>query len=187
MLTFSITDHRSRLDWLQLIAIFALMGFGIAFVFSATASHESSVVPWYNQLWVRQVFWCVVGLSAMIVICCVDYHILARWSYVAYWGTILLLILVFIIGPVRFGARRWIDLGPLDRKSTRLNSSHVAISYAVFCLKKKMNRTEASASALPPPQNTFPLTVCTVNSRSVMLVAPSLVKGHTALHLPEIL
>src|SRR5690625_2047821 len=27
-------------------------------------------------------------------------------------------------------------LSPLDRKSTRLNSSHVAISYAVFCLKK---------------------------------------------------
>src|SRR5207253_11468969 len=27
--------------------------------------------------------------------------------------------------------------GPQDRKSTRLNSSHVAISYAVFCLKKK--------------------------------------------------
>src|SRR5207253_5600130 len=29
----------------------------------------------------------------------------------------------------------------LDRKSTRLNSSHVAISYAVFCLKKKNNTT----------------------------------------------
>src|SRR5207249_5029685 len=28
---------------------------------------------------------------------------------------------------------------PLDRKSTRLNSSHVSISYAVFCLKKKRN------------------------------------------------
>src|SRR5690606_40781248 len=27
--------------------------------------------------------------------------------------------------------------GPQDRKSTRLNSSHVKISYAVFCLKKK--------------------------------------------------
>src|SRR5438445_5907595 len=27
--------------------------------------------------------------------------------------------------------------GPLDRKSTRLNSSHANISYAVFCLKKK--------------------------------------------------
>src|SRR5690625_6913140 len=29
-----------------------------------------------------------------------------------------------------------------DRKSTRLNSSHVAISYAVFCLKKKRARRE---------------------------------------------
>src|SRR5438067_5972700 len=27
-----------------------------------------------------------------------------------------------------------------DRKSTRLNSSHVSISYAVFCLKKKKNK-----------------------------------------------
>src|SRR5690625_6364083 len=30
----------------------------------------------------------------------------------------------------------------IDRKSTRLNSSHVAISYAVFCLKKRNNRRE---------------------------------------------
>src|SRR5690606_41586497 len=30
-----------------------------------------------------------------------------------------------------------LELAPLDRKSTRLNSSHVKISYAVFCLKKK--------------------------------------------------
>src|SRR5947207_9477808 len=31
--------------------------------------------------------------------------------------------------------RRWVD-----RKSTRLNSSHTVISYAVFCLKKKKNK-----------------------------------------------
>src|SRR3712207_7044468 len=35
----------------------------------------------------------------------------------------------------------WVDLliVPIDRKSTRLNSSHANISYAVFCLKKKKN------------------------------------------------
>src|SRR5439155_24905850 len=38
-------------------------------------------------------------------------------------------------------AARDIDAGQLDRKSTRLNSSHVAISYAVFCLKKKTQST----------------------------------------------
>src|SRR5699024_11757486 len=31
----------------------------------------------------------------------------------------------------------WIIKDMVDRKSTRLNSSHVSISYAVFCLKKK--------------------------------------------------
>src|SRR2546426_1841174 len=34
-------------------------------------------------------------------------------------------------------------LGAGDRKSTRLNSSHLVISYAVFCLKKKKNATRS--------------------------------------------
>src|SRR6266480_6843533 len=39
----------------------------------------------------------------------------------------------------RLGARRRLrrHRNPRDRKSTRLNSSHMSISYAVFCLKKK--------------------------------------------------
>src|SRR5690606_41825858 len=44
-----------------------------------------------------------------------------------------------IAGPALLGSHRnrKSALGCLDRKSTRLNSSHVKISYAVFCLKKK--------------------------------------------------
>src|ERR1039457_1805792 len=38
---------------------------------------------------------------------------------------------------------------PVDRKSTRLNSSHLVISYAVFCLKKKPQQTK-------PPRPTPP-------------------------------
>src|SRR5262245_10356895 len=34
-------------------------------------------------------------------------------------------------------------LEPVDRKSTRLNSSHLGISYAVFCLKKKKKKTKS--------------------------------------------
>src|SRR6266566_4043543 len=32
---------------------------------------------------------------------------------------------------------------PIDRKSTRLNSSHLVISYAVFCLKKKKKKSQS--------------------------------------------
>src|SRR5438477_4184747 len=38
-----------------------------------------------------------------------------------------------------------------DRKSTRLNSSHMSISYAVFCLKKK----NITTSINPPPPDTL--------------------------------
>src|SRR3712207_6879867 len=40
----------------------------------------------------------------------------------------------------------------VDRKSTRLNSSHANISYAVFCLKKKKNRVPTEAG----PTSTIP-------------------------------
>src|SRR5437868_13116975 len=48
----------------------------------------------------------------------------------------------------------------IDRKSTRLNSSHVSISYAVFCLKKKKKSASISSnarlrtSAIQLPQST---------------------------------
>src|SRR5437763_10278841 len=39
------------------------------------------------------------------------------------------------------------DIGQsVDRKSTRLNSSHRCISYAVFCLKKKKKKTQTTAT-----------------------------------------
>src|SRR5207249_5253344 len=48
------------------------------------------------------------------------------------------------LAPIDLGARRepgaLLAPGILDRKSTRLNSSHVSISYAVFCLKKKKKK-----------------------------------------------
>src|SRR5690606_41880281 len=43
-------------------------------------------------------------------------------------------------------ARYQSEVLAIDRKSTRLNSSHVKSSYAVFCLKKKTNQTRARDS-----------------------------------------
>src|SRR5699024_12174217 len=44
---------------------------------------------------------------------------------------------------------------PEDRKSTRLNSSHVSISYAVFCLKKKKTTNSIQVCYEKPKQNTL--------------------------------
>src|SRR4051812_49941762 len=48
---------------------------------------------------------------------------------------------IMIVGPTQFKGS---DGERVDRKSTRLNSSHMSISYAVFCLKKKNTQKEDS-------------------------------------------
>src|SRR5207245_10324238 len=49
----------------------------------------------------------------------------------------------------QFAVQRWVQCSAgsanRDRKSTRLNSSHGSISYAVFCLKKKINTGDNKA------------------------------------------
>src|SRR5438552_2712362 len=78
-----------------------------------------------------------------------------------------------VLSTVGIGCIDQLCTGYLDRKSTRLNSSHQIISYAVFCLKKKNNKYQiflnqflpqrqppSLSSLLPPPPTStlFPYT-----------------------------
>src|SRR4051794_12768717 len=106
-------ERQPRIDRILLVALTLLMLLGTAFIYSATTSTEANTnISWYNLMWVRQVFWYILGSGAAAALCLVDYRTMARWSYVIYWITILLLIAVLIpgIGSMRFGARRWFDL-----------------------------------------------------------------------------
>ena len=114
MVNSSLNERKETFDKLQLAALAGLMLVGVAFVFSATMVNpvETEKV-WFAQIWFRQVVWYALGLGAGAAVCFVDYHTLARWSFVAYWAMIFCLLAVLIphVGSVRFGARRWIDLG----------------------------------------------------------------------------
>src|SRR5258708_26027869 len=59
------------------------------------------------------------------------------------WAIHLMIILSALLLPFEFA--------DLDRKSTRLNSSHQIISYAVFCLKKKTLVQIMSSTTRPTP------------------------------------
>jgi len=112
MFDADLNPRQSRIDRLQLLALLGLMFLGAAFVYSATMAGESpSSAPWHSQSWFRQIVWYVLGVGAAAALCCVDYHTIARWSMVAYWFAVLLLVLVLLCGTVRFGARRWFDFG----------------------------------------------------------------------------
>src|SRR2546430_6468973 len=68
----------------------------------------------------------------------------------------------------------WFCTAPTDRKSTRLNSSHSQISYAVFCLKKKKNMISLRTFI-----NHSPNTWCDLGTRAKRLDLS--LAGHTPI------
>ena len=135
MFQSSTSERQGTIDWLMIAAIFGLMIIGVAFVYSATLVSETSLHPaWYNQHGFRQLIWYALGLTALSMIAYVDYLTIARWSMVAYAGTILFLILVLIpkIGAERFGARRWIDFGAFQFQPSEFAKLSFILAMAGF-------------------------------------------------------
>src|SRR2546430_6087715 len=87
---------------------------------------RSTLFPYTTLFRSIGIFWVIVGLFIL-------FSFLGRSSGMRPGGDGGSGLLWFFLGMMENSGR--------DRKSTRLNSSHSQISYAVFCLKKKKNHT----------------------------------------------
>src|SRR5678815_4558660 len=97
MIANTLNEQHSKIEWLMIGALTGLMVVGVFFIYSATMANEAlSTAPWYSQRYLMQIAWYVFGVSAAAAICVVDYHVLARWSLVVYW-----LSLIHISEPTR--------------------------------------------------------------------------------------
>jgi rod shape determining protein RodA len=135
MYTTFNTERPSRVDMVQLLAVLCLMFISIAFVYSATTANDAvAAVAWYKQSCFRQIVWFVLGLCVAGGVCMLDYHALTRWSMVAYGIAILALVVVLIphIGSMRYGARRWIDLGGFQFQPSEFGKLACILALAHF-------------------------------------------------------
>src|SRR5262245_28868260 len=109
------TRRERAIEWPMWAAVAGLMLFGAAFIFSATGTADSAEgLPWWRCRVLNQVVAYLLGIGAVVVFCVVDYARLARWSLVACWISIAMLIGVSLFGVARLGAKRWLDFGPVQ-------------------------------------------------------------------------
>ncbi len=108
--------QRERLiDRTLWLGVFGLMAVGALFIFSATGANEAARnAAWFDYTSILQSLAYVLGIVLVCSSCLIDYARLARWALLAYWFSILLLVGVYVIGVERLGAKRWIDLGPIQ-------------------------------------------------------------------------
>lgn len=102
-----------RSDAVLTVCVAALLAAGVAFIFSA--GYRGDALPAAN-LYRKQLLWCAAGLASYLVMAAADYRIWIRNAWYVYAVALAALALVEVpgLGAARYGATRWLDLGPIQ-------------------------------------------------------------------------
>lgn len=98
-----------HLDVPLALATLGLITIGLMTVYSAT-----SVPGAHEGLWAKQLVWFGVAAAVAWVVAAVHYRLYDSVSWPMYGVSLVMLVAVFVIGVERLGAKRWIDIGPLQ-------------------------------------------------------------------------
>jgi rod shape determining protein RodA len=117
---------------MMMFSALALLAIGVATVYSATT------VPGAHQgLWTRQLLWLFIGLGAAWIAATFHYRAHDALAYPLYGVSLALLGLVLVVGTSAFGARRWLDLGPVH-----MQPSELALIATVFVLARRLSHPQ---------------------------------------------
>lgn len=106
-----------RIDWILFLVMIGLACASVAFIYSATYTNE---VEEYRNSFRSQIYWIPIGLAGFFFFALIDYRIWVKWALVIAGLALVGLILVHLIGSLRFGARNWIRIGPVGIQPSEL-------------------------------------------------------------------
>jgi rod shape determining protein RodA len=138
-----------RLDWLLAAGVGALVAYGL-WAINGITHHDVEGNPRYFL--VRQATFAGAGAVAFAVALAINPSRLARYWRPLYGGTVAVMLLVFLAGPVTRGSRRWLDIGSFRFQPSEFGKLLFVLAIAGFLAErgKRINepRTVLSAVAL---------------------------------------
>ncbi len=109
--------------------ILVIAGFGVVLIHSANHARPEA---FFRHLYIKQIYWILAGLGAMLVAVLMDYRLLNRYAYLIYFLTVGLLVYVLFFGTVASGARRWILIGPFTIQISEFAKYALIIALAKY-------------------------------------------------------
>ncbi|HEY2012103.1 MAG TPA: FtsW/RodA/SpoVE family cell cycle protein, partial [Bryobacteraceae bacterium] len=100
MRNLSIRD----LDWPLLLITMVICGVGVLQIYSATMDTE------FHGAWWKQIIYILGGLVLMWMILAPDYHAILHYVPMLFIGSVIALLVTYVIGDSAFGSKRWIPL-----------------------------------------------------------------------------
>ncbi len=132
--SFGLMRKFLRINWLFVFCVCLLAGVGYAALYSAAGG---SPQPYAEGQIIRFAGMLVV----MIVIAMIDIRFIAKMSWPAYIAGVLLLLVVMKFGHTGLGAKRWIDLGPIELQPSELMKLFLAMALAAYFKRATVEQT----------------------------------------------
>jgi rod shape determining protein RodA len=115
-------------DWVLLSLLIIIGSISLINLYSATYTIDAGA----SQIFIKQLYWYLIGFALLLMMTVFDYHLLERLSWHIYLFTIFLLILVLIIGKISSGSQRWLNLGVINIQPSELAKLSIVIILSQF-------------------------------------------------------
>lgn len=119
-----------RMNWLLFGLMMGLLAYGVYAIYSATWMREQT-------FWTSQLVWILICLPMFFVVSLIDYRWVRFGAIPLYVLGILGLVAVMLFGEKRYGARSWIDLGPMSFQPSQLAIVAGILTLAIFLHKSR--------------------------------------------------
>ena len=135
-----------HLDWWLFLLILVIAMIGAMAVYSASYRLSADTGTLYFQ---RQAVWILIGAAVFFFLAAVDYRKIISGAYIFFGITTVLLIVIVILGEVRYGARRWIELGPFTIQPSEFAKVTLILLLARYLSAKITRRYRWSFILIP--------------------------------------
>ena len=124
--------HPRRFTFFDVSFLFALLAIGLVGTLTLYSTTQGSSAEAEIQTYQKQLIWWGLGLAAMLIVVLVDYRHMEHYAYAIYACSLLLLVYVLLMGRSISGARRWIELGPIQFQPSELMKITMTLALAKY-------------------------------------------------------
>lgn len=134
---------KNKFDFILFTVVIVLLALGIIMVLSASAPTSLAENGKSYTYAVRQLIFAIIGVTAMIIISKIDYHIYKKFYWPAYIVSIVILLLVLVpgLGSGANGATRWIKW-PVQFQPSEVTKVLLIVFYAGYLADHKSEITD---------------------------------------------
>ncbi|MFQ5482438.1 MAG: rod shape-determining protein RodA [Nitrospinaceae bacterium] len=137
----------SNLNWWYIGLVLGISVLGVVFIYSANHGRPEL---FFRNLYLKQIYWILLGLAAMILAVSIDYRMLGRYAYLIYLLTLMGLVLVIFFGVSASGSQRWLAVGPVSLQVSELAKLALVLALArYFENTKPQNQYEFKDLLIP--------------------------------------